>query len=248
MRKNNINFAEEVDSFDPFILVKELERRVLFEDNHLIIVVKRAGEIVQGDKTKDIPLVEMIKYYLKIKYNKQGNVFCGLVHRIDRPVGGIVIFAKTSKALSRMNTLIKEREIKKTYWALTEKPLPNSEGTLIGYLKKNEQQNKSYHSFKPIKSYKYAELSYKILDYTDRYVLTEIDLVTGRHHQIRAQLAANGAVIKGDLKYGAKRSNPDGSISLYAKKITFEHPVSHQMITVEYTPDFFKPKRDHEPK
>ena len=218
----------------------DIASRILYEDNHLIIVNKMAGEIVQGDKTGDIPLLERVRTYIKETYHKQNNIFCGLVHRIDRPVSGVTIFAKTSKALSRMNELVKNREIKKTYWAVVEKAPSSEEGKLEGYLKKNEKQNKSYHSFEPKEGYKKAELLYKTLSHSDRYVLLEVELITGRHHQIRCQLSANGSVIKGDVKYGAKRSNPDGSIGLHAKRIEFEHPVSHFLIKVETEDAFSK--------
>ena len=214
----------------------DIASRILYEDNHLIIVNKMAGEIVQGDKTGDIPLLEKVRCYIKETYKKQNNVFCGLVHRIDRPVSGVTIFAKTSKALSRMNELVKNREVKKMYWAVVEKALPSEEGKLEGFLQKNEKQNKSYHTFESKEGYKKAELLYKTLSHSERYVLLEIELITGRHHQIRCQLSANGAVIRGDLKYGAKRSLPDGSIALHARKIEFEHPVSHLMIKVEADP------------
>ena len=214
----------------------DIVSRILYEDNHLIIVNKMAGEVVQGDKTGDFPLLEKVRDYIKETYQKPNNVFCGLVHRIDRPVSGVTIFAKTSKALSRMNELIKNRKVKKIYWAVVEKALVPEEGKLEGYLKKNEKLNKSYHSFELKEGYKKAELLYKTLSHSDRYVLLEIELITGRHHQIRCQLSANGAIIKGDLKYGAKRSNPDGSIALHAKKIEFEHPVSHLIIKVEADP------------
>ena len=214
-------------------MAHEITSRILYEDNHLIIINKMAGEIVQGDKTGDIPLLEKVKSYIKETYQKPNRVFCGLVHRIDRPVSGATIFAKTSKALSRMNELIKNRKIKKTYWAVVEKALYPEEGRLEGYLKKNEKQNKSYHSFESKEGYKKAELLYKTLSYSDRYVLLEIELITGRHHQIRCQLSANGSVIKGDVKYGAKRPNTDGSIALHAKKVEFDHPVSLFKIKVD---------------
>lgn len=212
--------------------------RILYEDNHLIIVNKLPSEIVQGDKTGDVPLLEKIKVYLKEKYNKPGNVFCGLVHRIDRPVSGIVIFAKTSKALARMNELIQKRELHKFYQAWVENPLPSNEGTLCNYLKKNEKENKSYVYDEEIAGSKKAILNYKQIGATKNYYLVEIELLTGRHHQIRAQLATAGSVIKGDLKYGAKRSNPDASISLHAHRVEFEHPVSHQLIRIEAKPSF----------
>ena len=209
--------------------------RILYEDNHLIIINKLAGEIVQGDKTGDEPLVEIVKRYLKEKYNKPGNVFCGLVHRIDRPVSGAVIFAKTSKALSRMNEIVKNRQISKTYWALVEKAPEIPEQRLVDYLFRNEKMNKTFVSHVSKEGYVKAELSYKIVKKLQNYTLLEVELYTGRHHQIRAQLAANGTIIKGDLKYGAKRSNRDGSISLHSYKVAFEHPVTHTAICVTAT-------------
>lgn len=199
---------------------------VLYEDNHLLIINKSAGEIVQGDKTGDCPLVESLKDYLKEKYNKPGNVFLGLVHRLDRPVSGVVVFAKTSKALSRMNELFRQDQVRKIYHAIVERAPTASEGTLVHFLKKNEKQNKSYVVGRQVEGAKKAELSYRTLGDSDRYTLLEVTLKTGRHHQIRTQLSANGTVIKGDLKYGARRSNPDGSISLHARSIDFIHPVS----------------------
>lgn len=210
----------------------DIKDRILYEDNHLIIINKRQGEIVQGDKTGDTPLVEMVKLFIKERNNKPGQVFCGLVHRIDRPVSGIVIFAKTSKALARMNELIKNRKVEKTYRAIVESEPPRDEERLIGFLKKNEQQNKSYYSSTQKEGYQQAELIYRVRGRSINYSLIEIELITGRHHQIRAQLAAIGSPIKGDLKYGARRSNANGSISLHAWKVQFEHPVSHQIITV----------------
>jgi 23S rRNA pseudouridine1911/1915/1917 synthase len=212
---------------------EDIQARVLFEDNHLILVNKCAGEIVQGDKTGDVPLIEKVRIYLKIKYNKPGNVFCGLVHRIDRPVSGIVIFAKTSKMLARMNLLLRERKISKIYWAIVENKPLEEEKRLIHYLQKNEKLNKSFVSPIEKEGYQKAELSYKTISELKNYTLLEVELFTGRHHQIRAQLASCKIPIKGDLKYGAKRSNPDGSISLHARKVIFEHPVSRINIIVE---------------
>lgn len=206
--------------------------RILYEDNHLIIVNKLAGEIVQGDKTGDEPLVETVKRYLKERYNKPGNVFCGLVHRIDRPVSGAVIFAKTSKALARMNEIVKNRKISKTYLALVEKAPTIPEQRLVDYLFRNEKMNKTFVSHVEKEGYAKAELSYKIVKQLQNYTLLEVELYTGRHHQIRAQLAANGTIIKGDLKYGARRSNRDGSISLHSFKVAFEHPVTHTPISI----------------
>ncbi|MBT8376018.1 MAG: RNA pseudouridine synthase, partial [Bacteroidia bacterium] len=197
--------------------------QVLFEDNHIIIVNKRAGDIVQGDKTGDKPLSEVVKSYLKEKYNKPGNVYLGVVHRLDRPTSGIVVFSKTSKALPRLNKLFAEKEAKKTYWALVNALPPKEEGTLIHWLRKNPKNNKSYASDKEVNGSKKAILHYKLLKHLSNYHLLEIDLETGRHHQIRAQLSSIGCVIKGDLKYGSKRSNTDGSIHLHAKTLTFTH-------------------------
>lgn len=206
---------------------------VLYEDNHIIVVNKASGEIVQGDKTGDTPLVETVRAYIKEKYNKPGNVFCGLTHRLDRPVSGVVIFAKTSKALERINNMLKEHEIKKTYWAIVKNPPKQSEDTLVNYLVRNEKQNKSYAYTTEKPNSKRAELNYKVIGKSDRYTLLEVNLITGRHHQIRCQLAAMGCPIKGDLKYGFDRSNPDGSISLHARSVEFTHPVSKEIIHVE---------------
>ncbi len=205
---------------------------ILFEDNHLLIVNKRSGDIVQGDKTGDIPLTANLKSYLKEKYNKPGEVFLGLVHRLDRPVSGAVIFARTSKSLTRLTTMVKEHEITKTYWAIVDKLPEPTEGKLINYLKKNETQNKSYTVNEGANGSKRAELNYKLLASGKTYHLLEIVLITGRHHQIRAQLAAIGCPIKGDLKYGAKRSNPDGSISLHARYLEFSHPISKLAVKI----------------
>ena len=203
---------------------------VVYEDNHLIIVNKAASEIVQGDKTGDEPLSESLKRYLKEKYNKPGNVFLGVVHRLDRPVSGLVVFAKTSKALSRLNTMLAQGEVKKTYWAIVTARPPQEEGELIHYLVRNEQQNKSYAYDRERQGSKQAILHYRLIATSDRYWLLEVDLKTGRHHQIRCQLSKMGCPIKGDLKYGAPRSNPDGSISLHARRIRFVHPVLKQSI------------------
>ena len=206
---------------------------ILYEDNHIIIVNKFPGEIVQGDKTGDTPLSEIIKQYLKEKYNKPGNVFCGVVHRIDRPVAGVVVFAKTSKALERLNKMLREGKIHKTYQAIVEgKPSPK-EGELRNFLKSDSRINKTFISDSKDPDAKESILRYKTLITGERYSLLEIELLTGRKHQIRSQLASIGHPIKGDLKYGARRSNPDGSISLVAKKIMFEHPVSHNLVSVE---------------
>jgi 23S rRNA pseudouridine1911/1915/1917 synthase len=205
---------------------------VLYEDNHLIAVNKSCSEIVQGDKTGDIPLSETLKNYLKAKYNKPGKVFVGVVHRLDRPVGGVVLFAKTSKALSRLNEMFKRGEIHKTYWAIVKDAPQEPEGELIHYLVRNEKQNKSYAYPVEKPHSKKAILSYKIIGKSDRYCLLEIHLKTGRHHQIRCQLSYIGCPIKGDLKYGFDRSNKDGSICLHARKVSFIHPVSKEAITI----------------
>lgn len=205
----------------------------LYEDNHIIIVSKRSGEIVQGDKTGDEPLSETVKQYIKEKYHKPGNVFLGVVHRLDRPVWGLVVFAKTSKALTRLNKMFKEGQIHKTYWAITKNAPPAEEGVLTDWLVRNERQNKSYAHPQEVPNAKKAVLKYRVIAHSDRYHLIEVNLLTGRHHQIRCQLANMGCAIKGDLKYGAPRSNPDGSISLLARRITFVHPVSKENIVVE---------------
>jgi len=205
---------------------------VLYEDNHIIIVNKTSSEIVQGDKTGDKPLSETGKEWLKEKYNKPGNVFCGVAHRLDRPVSGIVIFAKTSKALARLNEMFKNKEIKKIYWAIVKDNPPNEKDELRHYLVKNEKQNKSYAYDIEKPNSKPAILHYKLIARSDKYNLLEIDLKTGRHHQIRSQLAKIGCAIKGDLKYGAERSNPDGGISLHAREVSFIHPVSKQLINI----------------
>lgn len=203
-----------------------------YEDNHIIIVSKRSGEIVQGDKTGDKPLSESVKAYLKEAYAKPGNVFLGVVHRLDRPVEGLVVFAKTSKALSRLNEMFRTGAVRKTYWAITKNRPATPEGTLIHWLVRNEKQNKSYAYDHEVPHSKKAELQYRIIAQGDRYTLLAIKLLTGRHHQIRCQLSHIGCPIKGDLKYGAPRSNPDGSISLLARHIAFTHPVSKEPVSV----------------
>lgn len=205
---------------------------VLYEDNHIIVVNKNSGEIVQGDKTGDVPLSDIVKSWIKDKYNKPGNVFLGVVHRLDRPVQGVVVFAKTSKALSRLNDMFRTADVHKTYWAITKNRPEEPEGTLTHWLVRNEKQNKSYAYDTEKPNAKKAVLHYKLLAESDNYNLMEINLMTGRHHQIRCQMAHIGCPIKGDLKYGAKRSNIDGSISLLARKIEFVHPVSKEQITV----------------
>lgn len=206
--------------------------QVLYEDNHIIIVYKQSGEIVQGDKTGDKPLSETIKEWIKQKYAKPGNVFLGVVHRLDRPVSGIVVFAKTSKALSRLNNMFRNGEVRKTYWAMVQTAPNMPEATLTNWLVRNEKQNKSYVYNNEMPNAKQAILKYKTIGQTEHYTLLEVNLLTGRHHQIRCQLAAMGCPIKGDLKYGALRSNPDGSISLLSHKVEFIHPVSKQKIVV----------------
>lgn len=205
----------------------------LYEDNHIIIVSKRSGEIVQGDKTGDLPLSETVKQYIKEKYQKPGNVFLGVVHRLDRPVWGLVVFAKTSKALTRLNKMFRDGEVHKTYWAITKEAPPAEEGVLTDWLVRNERKNKSYAHSQETPNAKKAVLKYKVIAHSDHYHLLEVQLMTGRHHQIRCQLADMGCPIKGDLKYGAKRSNPDGSISLLARSVAFVHPVSKENIVVE---------------
>jgi len=205
---------------------------VLYEDNHLIIINKRPGDIVQGDKTEDKSLLDLLKEYIKVKYKKPGDVFVGLVHRMDRPVSGLVVFARTSKALSRMNELFRESDLRKTYWAVVKNRPEMEEDTLVHHLRKNEKQNKSYVCKAGSTGGKRAELHYKLIGSTDKYWLLEIDLKTGRHHQIRAQLSAIGSPIRGDLKYGADRSNRDGSIHLHGRSIRFMHPVKKEMIEI----------------
>ena len=205
---------------------------VVYEDNHLIIVNKTASEIVQGDKTGDTPLSESVKLYLKEKYAKPGNVFLGVTHRLDRPVSGLVVFAKTGKALSRLNEMFRLSQVKKTYWAVVKNRPPQEEGILIHYLVRNEKQNKSYAYDQEKPGSKKAELHYRVIAHSDNYYLLEVDLKTGRHHQIRCQLAKMGCPIKGDLKYGSPRSNPDGSICLHARRVRFIHPVSKEEIDI----------------
>lgn len=206
---------------------------VIYEDNHIIIVSKDAGEIVQGDKTGDTPLSESVKAYVKEKYNKPGNVFIGVPHRLDRPVSGIVVMARTSKALSRLSEMFRDGEVKKTYWAIVKNMPPKNEDELVHYLVRNEKLNKSFVYDKEVPGSKKAILHYKLIGRSDNYCLLEVDLKTGRHHQIRCQLAKIGCPIKGDLKYGAERSNPDGSICLHARKVSFLHPVKKITIEVE---------------
>ncbi|AOW10522.1 RluA family pseudouridine synthase [Flavobacterium gilvum] len=212
--------------------------QILHEDNHLIVVNKRVGDIVQGDKTGDKPLSEVVKEYIKEKYNKPGEVFLGVVHRLDRPTTGIVVFARTSKALVRMNELFSNRDTQKTYWAVVKNRPSKNEDTLVHYIKRNEKNNTSKAHTKEVPDSKMASLEYKIIKELDNYFGLEILLHTGRHHQIRAQLSAIGSPIKGDLKYGFDRSNPDGGIHLHARKLEFIHPVSKEkIIIVAPTPD-----------
>ena len=206
---------------------------VVYEDNHIIIVNKQSGEIVQGDKTGDRPLSDIVKDYIKEKYAKPGAVFLGVVHRLDRPVSGLVVFARTSKALTRLNDMFRNGEVHKTYWAIVQNPPQQPKGLLQHWLVRNEKQNKSYAYDREKPQAKKAMLKYKVIGHSERYWLLEVNLLTGRHHQIRCQLAAMGCPIKGDLKYGSKRSNPDGSISLMARRVEFVHPVSKQDIVVE---------------
>ena len=212
--------------------------QVLFEDNHIIVVNKRVGDIVQGDKTGDKPLSEVVKEYIKEKYNKPGEVFLGVVHRLDRPTSGIVVFARTSKALTRLNETFKNKENKKTYWAVVKNCPPKEVDTLVHYLTRNSKNNTSKAHIKEVPNSKKSSLSYSILSKLDNYFSLEIDLHTGRHHQIRCQLAAIGSPIKGDLKYGFNRSNPDGGIHLHARKLILKHPVTKEFINlIAPTPD-----------
>jgi 23S rRNA pseudouridine1911/1915/1917 synthase len=208
--------------------------KVIYEDNHIIIVAKQSGEIVQGDKTGDKPLSDTVKEYIKEKYQKPGEVFLGVVHRLDRPVSGLVVFARTSKALTRLNKMFAEGEVHKTYWAIVESDKCRVKSDeLTHWLVRNEKQNKSYAYDHEVPHSKKAQLRYRVIGRGDRYMLLEVELLTGRHHQIRCQLAKIGCPIKGDLKYGAPRSNPDGSISLLSRRVEFIHPVSKQQIVVE---------------
>ena len=207
---------------------------ILYEDNHLIAVAKKAGDIVQGDKTGDVPLSDMVKAYLKEKYHKPGEVFLGVVHRLDRPVSGVVLFARTSKALPRLNKMFAEHQaVRKTYLAIVANRPPEPQGTLTHWLTRNEKQNLARAYDREVPNSKKAVLDYRLVAQSERYYLLEIELHTGRHHQIRCQLAKMGCPIRGDLKYGAPRSNPDGSISLHAWRLLLEHPVSHVSLTIE---------------
>jgi len=224
MQGNNISIQDPTG--------KLLEENILFEDNHIIIINKLPSQIVQGDKTGDRPLSDLVKEYIKIKYNKAGEVFLGVVHRLDRPVSGAVIFARTSKSLIRLNALIKGREISKTYWAVVKNKPPKEKDTLVNFLRRDEGKNKSFITGEKTKNAQMASLSYTLLGSSDNYYLLEIDLQTGRHHQIRAQIAGIGCPIKGDLKYGYPRSNSNASIHLHARKLNFIHPVTLKPLTI----------------
>ena len=206
--------------------------QVLHEDNHVIVVNKRPSDIVQGDKTGDVTMPDQIKEFLRVKYNKPGNIFCGVVHRLDRPTSGAVVFAKTSKALTRLNEQFRAKDTQKIYWAVVEKAPQSNVGHLENFLLKNEKQNKAYVHQKEVSGSKKAILDYRVLAQSDKYTLVEVALHTGRHHQIRAQMAHIGCVIKGDLKYGAKRSNADGSIHLHARFLSFIHPTTKETIQI----------------
>jgi len=224
MKGNNIKTPESIE--------KLLEKNILFEDNHIIIINKLPSQIVQGDKTGDRPLADLVKDYIKVKFEKSGDVFLGVVHRLDRPVSGAVIFARTSKSLTRLNALIKNREISKTYWAVVKNKPPKESDTLVNFLRRDEARNKSFITGENTKNAQSASLSYTLVGNSDNYYLLQIDLQTGRHHQIRAQLAGIGCPIKGDLKYGYPRSNSDGSIHLHARKLNFKHPVTLNPVSI----------------
>lgn len=213
-------------------MLNNIGMQVVYEDNHIIIVYKQSGEIVQGDKTGDKPLSDTVKEWIKARYNKPGNVFLGVVHRLDRPVAGLVMFGKTSKATSRLNAMFREGQVHKTYWAIVSGTPKADEATLDNWLVRNEKQNKSYAYDHEVPNSKHALLRYKVIARSDNYTLLAVDLLTGRHHQIRCQLAHAGMPIKGDLKYGARRSNPDGSISLLSHRMSFVHPVSKKTIDI----------------
>ncbi|MDA9809711.1 RNA pseudouridine synthase [Flavobacteriales bacterium] len=209
---------------------------VLYEDNHLIAVKKLAGEIIQSDKTGDETLAEKVKAYIKRKYKKPGDVFLGIIHRLDRPVGGVIIFARTSKSLSRMNALFREKEVSKEYWAIVEEKPPLEEGELINWLKKNQEKNRSRAYEIEVKESKKAILNYQLVGRSKNYFYLKINPLTGRHHQIRVQLSFMGCSIKGDVKYGAKRTNKDGGIHLFAKSISFVHPIKKELLTISANP------------
>ncbi len=211
----------------------DIPKQILFEDNHLIVINKLPGQLVQPDTTGDDSLEEQIKLYIKYRYNKPGDAFLGVAHRIDRPVSGAVVFAKTSKALVRLNEMLKQHQLKKTYWAIVKNQPPQQSALLSQYILRNSKQNKSQVYNMPVKDALLAELTYKLIGSSERYYLLEIDLMTGRHHQIRAQLASINCPIQGDIKYGSQRSNPDGSICLHARTLEFTHPVSQQAMLIE---------------
>ena len=215
---------------------EDIVNDILFEDNHLLIVNKRSSQIVQGDKTGDEPLSEILKEFIRIRDHKPGKVYLGVVHRLDRSVSGVLIFAKTSKALSRLNNMLKEGEISKTYWAIVQNPPGAPQGHLVHFLRRNEQMNKSFAYEKPVDHSKKAELIYNVIGKSDHYFLLEIRLLTGRHHQIRAQLAKIGCPVKGDLKYGFDRPNPDRSIHLHARKVELVHPVNKEKLSILANP------------
>ena len=217
-----------------FSTTKNLQ--LVYEDNHIIVINKRPGDIVQGDKTGDLPLSEVVKQYIKEKYNKPGNVYLGVAHRLDRPTSGIVVFAKTSKALPRLNKLFAEKAAKKTYWAVVKNPPEKQQDTLVHWMKRNPKQNKSYAHRKEVPDSKKAILEYRIIKKLDNFYLLEVDLKTGRHHQIRSQLSAIGCPIKGDLKYGYDRSNKNGSIHLHARSLSFIHPVKKELLDLQARP------------
>ena len=215
----------------------EIENRIIFEDNHIIVVNKKSGELSQGDKTNDVTLPDLIKSYLKKKYNKPGNVYLGIVHRLDRPTSGLLVFAKTSKALSRLNYQFKLRKTKKIYWAIVEKLFPEEEGTLINWMTRDKKKNRSKAHNKEVLNSKKAILHFKCIQYFNKYTLLEISLETGRHHQIRSQLSSYGYPIQGDLKYGAARSNKNGGISLMAKMIEINHPIKNDKLLFNVNPE-----------
>lgn len=210
--------------------------RILFEDNHIIVVNKMAGELSQGDDTGDEPLLEKVRTYIRVQKEKTGNVFCGLLHRLDRPVSGAIIYTRTSKALARLSEMLKQRRIHKFYWAIVEGVPEIPQQKLVNWLYKNREKNRTYVSDTEQEDWQLSELDYKVLAHSERYALLEVELHTGRHHQIRAQLSHIGHTIKGDLKYGAKRSEPDASICLHARRLEFEHPVTHEQICLEAEP------------
>ncbi|MBR3557425.1 MAG: RluA family pseudouridine synthase [Bacteroidales bacterium] len=213
-----------------------IDGRILYEDNHLIIVNKLAGELAQGDDSEDVPLLEKVRDYIRVQKQKEGKVFCGLIHRLDRPVSGAIVFARTSKGLDRMNNLLKAHEMHKFYWAIVEGTPKIAQQKLTNYMFKNREKNRSYVSDVEQEGWKYAELDYRVMASSERYSLLEVELHTGRHHQIRAQLSNIGHPIKGDIKYGAKRPELDASICLHARRLHFEHPVSHEQVFVEAEP------------